>query len=160
MAGTVWTAAEAVNNPIRWIKTTSDGSFDLTKLGSPKYIKCPSAYSVEIDDISNSDAGRTASGTMVKSQLYVNNKPVRARALSIEWAYPSDADIAGILSILESAEYLYVCYYDPRRYVRDAQNPDNNYVQSWFYLGNRTSPMYNKPMGLWTSLATKLISRN
>lgn len=143
MAGTVWTAAEAVNNPIRWVKTSTTGS--------PIYVKCPSAYNVEIDDISNPDAGRTASGTMIKSQLYVNNKAVRAVALSCEWAYPSDADLAGLLTIFQQAEYLYVSYYSPSA---------ADYREKWFYVGNRTTPMYNKPMSLWTALSLKLISRN
>ena len=142
MAGTVWTAAEAVNNPIQWVQP--DG-------GARQYVKCPSAYNVERDDISNSDAGRTASGTMIKSQLYVNNKPVRAVALSCEWAYPSDMDIAGILTVFEQAEYMTVSYYDPASAA---------YKTGKFYVGNRTMPMYNKPMGLWTSLSLKLISRN
>ena len=143
MAGTVWTVAESVNNPIQWVKKkTTD---------SPVYVKCPSGYNAEIDDISNPDAGRTASGTMVKSQLYVGGKAVRARALSLEWSNITSMDIAGILSVFQSAEYLYVSYYNPEKAAYEAD---------WFYVGNRTTPMYNMPMGIWTTLSLKLISRN
>lgn len=143
MAGTVWTAAAAVNNPIQWVKTSASGS--------PMYVKCPSAYNVEIDDISKPDAGRTANGEMVKALLYNGGNPVRAKALSLEWAYPSDADIAGLLTVFQSAEYLYVNYYNPAT---------ASYTAEWFYVGNRTMPMYNKPMKMWTSLSLKLISQN
>ena len=143
MAGTVWTAADAVNNPIRWVKTSPDDE--------PIYVKCPSAYAFEIDDISKADAGRTATGRMVKSQLYVNSNPVRAFSISAEWAYPTDADVAGLLGIFQKAEYLYINYFNP---------VSAGYYTAQFYVGNRTMPMYNKPMKRWTSFALKLISRN
>ena len=143
MAGTVWPSSAAVNNPIQWVKTSTSGS--------AKYVRCPSAYHVEIDDISNPDAGRTANGEMVKSQLYVGGNPVRAKSISLEWYNISDNDIAGLLTVFQSAEYLYVSYFDTATAA---------YKQEWFYVGNRTMPMYNKPMKIWTTLALKLISRN
>lgn len=143
MAGTVWTSDAATNNPIQWVKTSTTGT--------AKYVKCPSAYAVEVDDISNPDAGRTASGTMVKSQLYVGGKAVRAKALQMEWAYTNAADVAGLMSVFEQAEYLYVRYFDPAL---------NDYTNDWFYIGNRIMPMYNMPMKLWTSFSMKLISKN
>ena len=151
MAGTVWPASAAVNNPIKSIQVTTDGSFTLANLGPEMYVKAPSAFSVEIDDISNPDAGRTASGRMIKSQLYVNGKAIRAKAISLEWQNISDADIAGLLTVFHSAEYLYVTYFNPGT---------NNYKSDWMYIGNRTMPMYNKPMKLWTALSLKLITRN
>lgn len=146
MAVTTWTSAEAVNNPIAWVKLNSTDPDS-----SAMYVKCPSAYSVEIDDISNPDAGRTANGQMVKSMLRVGGYPVRAKALSMEWAYISSADIGGILQVFQYAEYLYVKYFDPR---------ENDYKMDWFYVGNRTMPMYNKAMNIWTSLSLKLITQN
>lgn len=153
MAGTVWNAVTAdiedkngnliLRNPIEWVKV------DLAD--APMYIKTPSAYDFEIDDISKPDAGRTANGTMVKSQLYVNGKPKRAFAISMEWQYLSSADIAGLLSVFQAAEYLHVRYFNP---VSDS------YYTAQFYVGNRTMPMYNKTMGIWTTLSLKLISRN
>ena len=143
MAATVWTSAAATNNPIQWVKTSTTGT--------AKYVKCPSAYNVEVDDISNPDAGRTASGTMIKSQLFVNGNAVRAKALQMEWAYTNTSDVAGLLAVFEQAEYLYVSYFDPA---------SDGYKQDWFYIGNRTMPMYNMPMKLWTSFSMKLISRN
>ena len=143
MAGTVWTSAASTNNPIQWVKTSTSGT--------AKYVKCPSAYNVEVDDISNPDAGRTASGTMIKSQLYVNGNPVRAKALQMEWAYTNAADVAGLMSVFEQAEYLYVRYFDPAK---------NDYTNDWFSIGNRTMSMYNMPMKLWTSFSMKLITKN
>lgn len=153
MAGTVWNIVTAdiedkngnvINrNPIRWVKYN---------LGDPEiYVKCPSAYNVEIDDISNPDAGRSASGRMYKSQLYKNGNPVRAVAISLEWQNISSADIAGLLTIFQGAEYILVRYFDPAL---------NAYNSGWFYVGNRTMPMYNKAMGIWTALSLKLISQN
>ena len=145
MAGTVWPSSEATNNPIQWVKPDSDPD------AAEKYVKCPSVYNFEIDDISNSDAGRTATGRMIKSQLYRGGNPVRAISISLEWAYHSDADIAGLLAVFQQEEYLKVRYFNP---VSAA------YYTATFYVGNRVLPMYNKAMKRWTSLSLKLISRN
>lgn len=145
MAVNTWTVADATNNPIQWVKPNSNPD------AAPQYVKCPSVYNFEIDDISKPDAGRAANGRMYKSQLYRGANPVRAFAISLEWQNITDADVAGLLAIFQQEEYLSVRYFNP---------VSATYYTAPFYVGNRTMPMYNKAMKIWSGLSLKLISRN
>lgn len=142
MAATTWTSSESTNNPIKYIQKTSGG----TKY----YVKCPSGYSWNLEDISSADAGRTQDGKMHKERLTVGGEPVQGISLNLEWQNLSFADGAGILSLFQP-EYLFVTYIDALTGATKTKE---------FYVGNRSAPMYNCAMQLWSAITFNLISRN
>ena len=139
---TTWTSAESVNNPIQCIQQTESGT--------KKYVKCPSGFGWNEEDISNPDAGRTLDGTMHKEQLYVGGKAVQANSINLEWQNLSFADGAGILQVFNK-EYLWITYWDAKI---------GDYVKKKFYVGNRAAPMYNQAMQLWSSISFNCITVN
>lgn len=104
---------------------------------------CPSSYTWTCEDISNSEAGRTEDGLMHKNTIR------DARSLQLGWNNIETAVAKTILALFKG-EYHSIEYLDPEY---------GGYVTKTFYVGNRTSPLYNAEMGLWENLSFNVIER-
>lgn len=114
-------------------------------------IPAPSSYVWKLEDISSPDAGRTEDGVMQKKRIG------QVVGLELSWQNISTEKAHTILTAF-NPEYVNVRYIDPM-----TGNSSNNYVVSnavTFYVGNRSAPMYNSKMGLWSNISFNLIDRN
>lgn len=114
-------------------------------------IPAPSSYVWKLEDISQSDAGRTEDGVMHKKRIG------QVVGLELSWQNISTEKAHTILTAF-NPEYVDVRYIDPM-----TGNSSNNYVVSnavTFYVGNRSAPMYNSKLGLWSNISFNLIDRN
>lgn len=118
---------------------------DRTQAKGNGYVLMPSSYSVEYEDVSAADAGRTEDGTMWKLKIGV------VRKISLEWQNIDSRMLENILNAFNS-EYFQVTFYDPRK----ASGAET----STFYVGNRTMPLYNGALNIWSSLQLNLIERS
>lgn len=107
-------------------------------------VKCPSSFQWELDDISAADAGRTEDTVMHKKRIG------QVVALSLGWNNVTTAEASAILTAF-NPEYITVSYLDPKA---------GTYVESEFYVGNRTAPMYNARLGLWSNISFKIVERS
>lgn len=106
-------------------------------------VPCPSTYKWSEEDISASDAGRTEDGAMDKQMIG------RVVKLELEWINVSIENGSIILKAFDS-EYLTVKYLDAK---------EGKFVTSTFYAGNRSSPLYNSKLGVWSKIAFNLVAR-
>lgn len=106
-------------------------------------LPCPSSYTWDMEDTSESDAGRNAKGEMIKKRIG------QVVAIELSWRHIKDAQVSAILKAFNS-EYVKVNYYDAMA---------GGFKTLVFYVGNRTAPMYNKRLGLWENLSFKLVDR-
>ena len=116
-------------NPIRSVNGTA--------------VRCPSAYQYDLQDVSASNAGRTEDGKMHKERIGQCVK------LELRWDYIPSADVAVILQAF-NPEYFNVTYLDAK---------SGTFLTKEFYAGDRTAPMYNAKLGLWTNLTFNIIER-
>lgn len=107
-------------------------------------IPVPSAYTYTLEDVSESDAGRTQDGTMHKLKLG------EVCSLSLKWEGLTTAEVSTILNAF-SSEYFNVNYLDAKA---------GEYLTREFYVGNRTAPMYNGRLGLWENVSFNIIQRS
>ena len=98
------------------------------------YVKTPTSYTWDEQDISQSDAGRTEDGLMHKKRIR------RAVKLNLDWKNISLQDASDILKLFEN-EYLSVNYLDVKQ---------GGYQTKTFYVGDRTAPAYNVKLNVWT----------
>ena len=104
----------------------------------------PAQMEVEIEDISESDAGRTADSVMQK-------KTIRTIcALSLVWHNLHTEKASAVLKTFNPKENFRVTYLDPY---------EGRYMTKTFYLGNRTVPMYSAELDVWSNISFKLIER-
>lgn len=108
-------------------------------------IKTPSVFDWSINDVSNSDAGRTQNGLMHK------NRVTRKRKIVLKWNNPSVDDAADILSAF-SKEYFNVTYFDPL---------DSQTVTRTFYSGDQSSPVkvWNVNQKVYSEISFDIIER-
>lgn len=111
--------------------------------GSGVYVKTPSTYQWDEEDISQPDAGRTEDGLMHKKMIR------KAVKLSVSWQNLRIEDISSILQIFDH-EYLSIEYLDAKQ---------GTWQTKTFYVGNRTTPMYNSRLNIWSTLSFNLIER-
>ena len=107
-------------------------------------IRVPSAYSCELEDVSQPDAGRTQDGQMHKKRMG------QLRKLELEWWNIPTSEVTALLQAFQE-EYLWVKFWDPVR---------GKYSEQIFYVGNRTMPAYSGDLDIWTNLKFNLIQRN
>ena len=107
-------------------------------------LPCPSSYTWDLEDISESDAGRTQDGSMHKKLLG------QAVSINLAWRNISSASVSKILKAFNT-EYVKVNYWDA---MKGAQNT------LVFYVGNRTAPMYSRRLNLWQNLSFKLVTQD
>lgn len=108
-----------------------------------KTVKCPSQYKWEQIDVSASDAGRTEDGLMHKKKIRTVD------GITLEWAYPTTTELKAILAAF-SAEYISITYLSPTA---------GDFVTKTFYVGDRSSPMYNSTLNRWENVSFKIIER-
>lgn len=109
-----------------------------------KSIRCPSSYLWKLQDVSAADSGRTEDTVMHKNRIG------QCVAIELAWQNIPTADVSALLQAF-NPEYIQVCYLDAMQ---------GKYVTSEFYVGDRSAPMYNSRLGLWSSLAFNLIERS
>ena len=107
-------------------------------------IKCPSSYQWELDDVSAADAGRTEDVKMHKKRIG------QVVAVTLGWQNVTTAEASAILTAF-NPEYVTVSYLDPKA---------GTYVAKEFYVGNRSTPLYNSRLGLWSNISFKIIERD
>lgn len=119
----------AVNNPIETVDSAA--------------IPSPSTFQWEREDISDSSAGRTEDGLMHKNRVGYKV------AVALSWNNVSTEVASQILKAF-APEYVSVKYLDPE---------EGSYITRKFYVGNRTAPMYNCKLGLWSNISFKIIQQ-
>lgn len=107
-------------------------------------IPCPSSFQWALEDLSAGDAGRTEDTVMDKKRIGQIVK------LNLEWKNVSIKNASTILKLF-NPEYINVCYLDAKV---------GEYRTSTFYVGNRTAPLYNTSLGLWSKISFNLIERS
>ena len=107
-----------------------------------QYVKTPTSYTWDEQDISEPDAGRTEDGLMHKKRIR------RAVKLSLDWKNIRIEDASAILKLIES-EYMSVNYLDVKQ---------GTYQTKTFYVGDRSAPSYNIKLNVWT-ISFNLIER-
>ncbi len=118
------------NNPIRSV----DGHA----------VKCPSSYTWKLEDISSSDAGRTEDTKMDKMRIG------QVVGIELSWKNLTTEEVSAVLKAF-NPEYIMVTYLDAM---------EGKYVESEFYVGNRSAPLYNAAKGLWSNVSFNLIERS
>lgn len=108
-----------------------------------KSIKAPSSYQWDMEDLSDSSAGRTEDCVMHKNRIG------QKVAISLSWNNISTDDVSTILKAF-NPEYISVKYLDPMQ---------GGYTTKTFYVGNRSAPLYNGKLGLWSNLSFKIIEK-
>lgn len=97
-------------------------------------VPCPSKYEWSVNDVSDSDAGRTEDGKMHKMRI------ARKRKLELEWR---NRDISVIHDVLTAfaPEYVTVKCLDPLA---------GGWATKTFYSGDQKAAAYNTALGIWT----------
>ena len=107
-------------------------------------VKCPSSYTYELMDVSSADAGRTEDTNMDKMRIGQCVK------LQLSWNGLTTAEVSAILTAF-NPEYITVKYLDAMA---------GGYRTSEFYVGDRSSPLYNSALGLWENVSFNIIERS
>lgn len=108
-------------------------------------IKTPSSFSVEIEDVSSANAGRTEDAVMHKETVTTLTK------ISCSWSGLTFEQARGVLERFpKSREYFRIEYFDIALC---------GFVTKTFYVGNRTADMYSGVLKLWNNLSFSLIER-
>ncbi len=108
-------------------------------------IKTPSSFSVEIEDVSSANAGRTEDAVMHKETVTTLTK------ISCSWSGLTFEQAQGVLARFpKGREYFRVEYFDIEL---------GGFTEKTFYVGNRTANMYSGVLKIWDNLAFSLIER-
>ncbi len=121
----------------------TDQTYNPIKSVGGVQIPCPAVYEWSLNDISASDAGRTEDTVMWKKRVG------QCAKVHLEWHYVDDAAAQTILSAF-NGEYISIQYVDAMRGTRT----------SVFYVGDRSSVMYNHKLGLWENISFDIIERS
>lgn len=124
-----------IYSPIHWVAANAEGTQDLL------YVRSPSKYEYQLQDVSAPDSGRTEDGLMHKDRVGQVCK------LVMSWDNIDTQSVSQLLQIFQP-EYLYAEYLDA---YTGAYRIDR------FYVGDRSAPLYNSKRGLWSSVAFNLI---
>ena len=106
-------------------------------------VLCPASYTYKLSDISDADAGRTEDTTMDKMRLG------QAVHLELSWNALTWAEASSVLRAF-NPEYITVTYMDAL---------SGTWRTSQFYVGDRSAPMYNAQVGLWSNISFNIIER-
>ena len=107
-------------------------------------IRTPASYQYVLEDVSASDAGRTEDVVMHKKRLG------QTIALELAWNNLPIAEVSRILRAFQP-EYVTVVYLDALA---------GDYRERVFYVGNRSAPLYNTRLNVWSNVSFKLIDRD
>ena len=106
-------------------------------------VKCPSYYLWKLEDVSAADAGRTEDTRMDKMRLG------QVCGVELKWNNVTTTEASAVLQAF-NPEYITVVILDPLI---------GRYTEHEFYVGNRSAPLYNAELGLWSNIAFNLIER-
>lgn len=106
-------------------------------------VKSPSSYQWDLEDLSDSSAGRTEDCVMHKNRIG------QKIAVSLSWNNITTAEASAILKAF-NPEYIKASYLDPM---------EGGYLTKTFYVGNRSAPLYNGKLGLWSNISFKIIEQ-
>lgn len=128
-------------SPIHWISSVPNPS-----ASQKTYVRSPSAYQYDLEDVSESDAGRTEDGMMHKKRIGQVSK------LEMSWNNVDTQTVSTLLKMFQP-EYMYCEYLDAL---------EGGYKVDYFYVGNRSTPMYTNSngIGLWSNVSFNLIRRD
>jgi hypothetical protein len=107
-------------------------------------IACPSTYVYNLQDISAADSGRTEDTNMHKNRIG------QCVSLELSWQNIPTATVSAILQAF-NPEYITVQYLDAK---------SGSFKTSVFYVGDRSAPMYNAKLGLWSNVSFNIIERS
>lgn len=107
-------------------------------------VQAPSVYRWKLQDISSSDAGRTEDGTMDKMRIG------QVVGLELAWNNVSTDAASAVLKAF-NPEYIRISYLDPMA---------GKYLTEDFYVGDRSAPLYNGKLGLWSNITFNVIGRH
>lgn len=107
-------------------------------------VRCPSSYQWKLQDISAADAGRTEDTMMDKKRIGQCVK------LELGWQNVSIEEAADILKKF-NPEYITLCYLNAMT---------GKFETSEFYVGDRSSPLYNCKLGIWSNISFNCIERS
>ena len=110
----------------------------------PKRSEVKEEFTWKLEDISSSDAGRTEDTKMDKMRIG------QVVGLELSWKNLTTEEVSAILKAF-NPEYIMVSYLDAM---------EGTYVESEFYVGNRSAPLYNAAKGLWSNVSFNLIERS
>jgi len=110
---------------------------------SAVYVPAPSKYQWDLQDISDSDAGRTEDELMHKNRLGQKVK------LELEWEAVNLEEGSTILTAF-NPEYVVLEYLDAMA---------GTYLIKTFYIGDRSSVLYNAITGLWDTISFSAIEQ-
>jgi hypothetical protein len=102
----------------------------------------PSKLSVTISDL-DGETNRNAKGELVRDRIAVKRK------LSLQYPPLTTAQISSVLSKVTSV-YFTCSFLDPLV---------GGTYSGTFYVGDRTTPLYNANMGLWESMTMDFIEK-
>lgn len=118
-------------------------SSPITHINGVPFNIVPSAYVYKLEDVSDSDAGRTEDVVMNKKRIG------QVVGIDLEWSGVSIADCATILTRF-NPEYINLTYLDAKA---------GGWVTAEFYVGNRNAPLYNSTLGKWEKISFSCIKR-
>lgn len=107
-------------------------------------IPCPSSYKWKLEDISAADAGRTEDTVMHKKRIG------QVVGLELAWQNIPTQTASKVLQAF-NPEYITISYLDPY---------SGTFVTADFYVGNRSAPLYNATLGLWSDVSFNVIKRS
>lgn len=114
-----------------------------SSVGTYVTVPVPSVYQWALQDVSDSEAGRTEDTLMHKNRVAQKVK------IELQWQNLSTADASTILNAFNS-EYLSIEYLDPK---------SNAFLTKIFYVGDRSAPLYNATMNVWSNISFNIIER-
>ena len=132
-------------NPLRQVGSSPSSMYTIKwgPSGSQVPVRAPAAYVYKLEDVSAADSGRTEDTTMYK------NRVGQVVGIELSWTNIGTAEASAILQAF-NPEYLFVTYLDLLQ---------GAFVTAEFYVGNRSAPMYNNRLGLWSNVSFNLIKR-
>lgn len=107
------------------------------------YIPIPNKYQYDLQDVSAPNSGRTEDALMHKQRVAQKVK------IELEWWNLKTAEVSEILNAF-NPEYLSITYLDAKA---------GGFQTKTFYVGDRTSPLYNSTLDLWENLSFNIIER-
>lgn len=109
----------------------------------PVYPDSEDGYQWELEDVSESDAGRTEDVVMYKKRIGQTD------AVSLKFSALSISDASKILKMF-NPEYITVKYLNML---------EGGYVTKEFYVGNRSAPLYNSALNCVDNVSFKIVAR-
>lgn len=107
-------------------------------------VPSPSKYEWKESDVSAKDAGRTEDAVMHKMMI------ARKIHLELSWDYLTIAEASTVLTAFTRSEYFQVKYLDAKA---------GGYLTKTFYVGDRSTPLYNAVKGLWENVSFNIIEQ-